>query len=61
MGVKGREWALSEEVGFTSKTMCERTLEAIEETMNSFKPRNTYEVIDASDYVPQRLRHPLIY
>ena len=61
MGAKGREWALSEEVGFTSKIMCRRTLEAIEETMNSFEPRNNYEVIDTSDYVPQRLRHPLIY
>ena len=61
MGLKGREWALSEEVGFSSQIMCKRVLEGIEEVFENFTPRANYEVVDSNEYQPQRLRHPLIY
>lgn len=61
MGEKGKAWALSKEVGFTSEVMSERILEGIEEVFDNFIPRASYEVINSLDYQPQRLSHPLIY
>jgi len=61
LGLKGRDWALTEEIGLTSKIMSERIIEGIEEVLDTFKPRSNYDVINTTDYIPQRLRHPLIY
>lgn len=61
MGMKAREWAMSEEVGFTSEIMCKRIIDGIDNTFDNFTPRNNYEVVNSLDYQPQRLRHPLIY
>jgi len=61
MGKKGREWATSEEVGFTSNIMSKRVMKGIDKVLDSFVPRENYEVIDSLDYEPQRLRHTLIY
>lgn len=60
-GIKGRDWALSEEVGFTSEIMCKRVLNGIEEVLDNFTPRNNYEIIDSKEFKPQRLRHALTY
>ena len=61
MGEKGRKWATSKEVGFTSEIMCSRVIEGIEEVFENYTPRDNYEVVNSLDFVPQRLRHPLIY
>jgi glycosyltransferase involved in cell wall biosynthesis len=61
MGKKGREWAMSEEIGFTSEIMSKRMLNGIDEVLDTFKVRENYEVINSLQYEPQRLRHPLIY
>ena len=61
LGLKGREWATSQEVGFTSEIMSKRILEGIEEVLEKYSPRTNYDVINSSDYKPQRLKHPLTY
>jgi len=61
LGLKGREWAMTESVGFTSEIMSSRVIKGIEEVLDKFEPRKNYEVVDTLSYQPQRLRHPLIY
>ena len=61
MGLKGREWALTNEVGFTSEIMCKRVIDGIEEVFENFKPRDNYDIVNSNEYEPQRLRHPLTY
>lgn len=61
MGLKGREWAISKDVGFTSEIMSQRIIHGIEEVFDIYSPRKNYEVVNSLDYEPQRLRHPLIY
>ena len=46
-GLLGREWCLSDESGFTGKTMSENIIKGIDKTLDNFKPRELYEVIGA--------------
>ena len=45
-GLKGREWALSEESGFTSKVMAERVINSIDKVLETWKPREEFELLD---------------
>jgi len=60
-GMKGREWALGEEAGFTAKIMGERIIEGIEETFEKFQPRDSYEFFNTDDYQVKKLPHELYY
>jgi len=60
-GLKGREWALSDEAGFTSKHQGIRTIEALDELFATWKPREKYEVINANEYKGKFLNHKLLY
>ena len=44
-GLKGREWALSEEAGFTAQAMANRVGDTMEEGFKKFKPRPKFEII----------------
>ena len=44
-GLKGREWALSDEAGFTARHQGYRVMENIDELLNTWKPRKRYEII----------------
>jgi glycosyltransferase involved in cell wall biosynthesis len=57
----GREWALGEEGGFTSKKMGERVIESMEELFETWKPREKYELILAGESKKKVLNHNLIY
>jgi len=50
-GLKGREWAMSEEAGFTAEMMSNRVIEGMDATFENFKkhPRNRYELIKVTE------------
>jgi len=61
-GLKGREWALSEEAGFTSEQQGYRVMENINELFKTWKPRERYEIIKidskkAKKVVPHKLEY----
>ena len=63
LGAKAREWAISDEAGFTSQHQGKRVIEAINELFNTWEPREAFEVID-TDEDPSQNRiqtHNLVY
>ena len=60
-GLKGREWALSKEAGFTSKHQADRVMEAFNELFDIWEPREKYEIHNATEYRGKFLNHKLIY
>ena len=60
-GLKGREWAISDEAGFTSQHQAERVMEAFTELFSTWKPREKYEVVNATKYKGKLLNHKLVY
>jgi glycosyltransferase involved in cell wall biosynthesis len=60
-GLKGREWALSEEAGFTSEHQANRVMEAFTELFLTWKPREKYEIVNANYYNGKFLKHNIIY
>ena len=60
-GKKGREWALSDEAGFTAVKMSNKVIEAIDELFNTWKPREKYELIDTNTNIKKTQTHALIY
>ena len=60
-GLKGREWAISDEAGFTSKHQAKRVINAIDELFETWKPREKYELINANEYNGRFLNHKIIY
>jgi len=60
-GLKGREWALSDEAGFTAEKQGERVMEAFTELFNTWKPREKYEIVNATEYKGKFLNHKIEY
>ena len=60
-GKKGREWALSDEAGFTAKRQGERVIEALDELFDTWEPREKYELIDSNIDMKKTQTHALIY
>lgn len=60
-GEVGRQWALSEEAGFTSTHQANRVIEAFEELFSTWQPRKKYEVVNANEYKGKFLTHKLEY
>lgn len=60
-GNLGREWALGDEAGFTSKHQANRVMEAFSELFSTWKPREKYEVVNTNEYKGRVLKHKLIY
>jgi glycosyltransferase involved in cell wall biosynthesis len=60
-GLKGRDWALSNEAGFTSKHQANRVIEAFTELFETWKPREKYEIVNATEYKGKFLKHKIIY
>jgi glycosyltransferase involved in cell wall biosynthesis len=61
LGLKGREWATSNEAGFTSEKMSNRIIEAIDELFATWKPREKFELINANEFKAKTLKHKLVY
>jgi glycosyltransferase involved in cell wall biosynthesis len=60
-GLKGREWALSDEAGFTAKIQGERVIEAFDTLFKTWKPREDFEIINATQQKGKYLNHKLVY
>ena len=60
-GMKGREWALGDEAGFTAAKMGERIIEGVDEVFETFQPRVNFEFFNSNEYKKQTLVHALYY
>jgi glycosyltransferase involved in cell wall biosynthesis len=60
-GLKGREWALGDEAGFTSEHQGKRVIEALDTLFDIWKPREKYEVINTNEYKGKFINHKIIY
>jgi glycosyltransferase involved in cell wall biosynthesis len=60
-GLKGREWALSDEAGFTGEKMGQRVIKYLNELFNTWEPREKFELINTKDVEKRVLNHKLIY
>jgi glycosyltransferase involved in cell wall biosynthesis len=60
-GLAGREWAISDEAGFTVKHQANRVMEAFTELFKTWKPREKYEIVNATEYKGKFLNHKIIY
>lgn len=60
-GLKGREWAIGDEVGLTSRHQGKRVIEAFDELFRTWKPREKYEVVNANEYKGKMINHPICY
>ncbi len=49
-GLAGREWALSNEAGFTAEQQGKRVIEAFDKLFKTWKPREKYEIVNATKY-----------
>ena len=61
IGLAGREWAVSDEAGFTSVHQAKRVIEAFDELFKTWKPREKFEFINATTSPKRILKHKLIY
>ena len=60
-GMKGREWAMSDEAGFTGEKMGQRIIKYLDELFNTWEPREKFELINTNDIQKRVLNHKLIY
>jgi len=60
-GLKGREWAMSDEAGFTAEVQAKTIINSIEKLFSTWKPREKYEIVNATKYKGRFLKHKVIY
>ena len=60
-GLKGREWAMSDEAGFTQDHQSQRVIEAFEELFERWVPREKFEIINATTQKGKYLNHKITY
>jgi len=60
-GLKGREWALSDEAGFTGKKMGVNVINTLDKLFKTWKPREKYELVNANEVKPKVVPHELVY
>jgi len=60
-GLKGREWALSDEAGFTGKKMGVNVINTLDKLFATWKPREKYELVNANEIKPKTVPHKLVY
>lgn len=61
IGLKGREWAQSNEAGFTSDIMGDRIVKNIDQLFENWKPRERYQLINANFREERTINHKFIY
>jgi glycosyltransferase involved in cell wall biosynthesis len=60
-GLKGREWALSDEAGFTSEYQGKRVIESFDKLFSTWKPREKFELINTNEVKDRVIPHKLLY
>jgi len=58
-GLIGREWAMSDESGFTGKNMSENIIKGIDATLDKFVPRPLYEITKVENFKQEVIAHKL--
>ena len=61
LGLKGREWVISDEAGFTAEHQGKRFIEFVDELFNTWEPREAFEVIDTDNNDKKIQTHNLVY
>jgi glycosyltransferase involved in cell wall biosynthesis len=61
LGLKGREWALSDEAGFTGEKMGQNVIKTLDKLFKTWKPREKYELVNANETQPKVVPHKLVY
>jgi glycosyltransferase involved in cell wall biosynthesis len=61
LGLKGREWALSDEAGFTSSNMGKKVITTLDKLFETWKPREKYEFINVNEVKDKVAPHKLVY
>ena len=61
LGLKGREWAIGEEAGFTAEIQGKRVIEAIDELFETWTPRKNYEFLNTNKIEKNVVPHKLLY
>lgn len=61
LGLKGREWALSDEAGFTAENMGKKVIETLDKLFKTWKPREKYELVNANETQEKVVPHKLVY
>jgi glycosyltransferase involved in cell wall biosynthesis len=61
IGLKGREWAIGEEAGFTGEEQGKRVIEAFDILFDTWKPREKYELINCNEVKDNTVNHKLVY
>ena len=54
-GLAGREWAMGDEAGFTSKHQAERFIQYTDKLFSTWKPREQFELIEANKFQKPKL------
>jgi len=60
-GLKGREWALSDEAGFTGLNMGKKIITTLDKLFKTWKPRKKYEFVNTNEVKPKTVPHQLVY
>ena len=60
-GLAGREWAISEEAQFTAEAQAKTFINTVNELFDNWKPREDYEIVNATDYKGKFLNHKILY
>jgi glycosyltransferase involved in cell wall biosynthesis len=60
-GLAGREWAISDEAGFTSQHQAKRFIQYTDKLFDVWTPREKFELIEANKFQKSKLNHKLIY
>jgi len=59
-GLEGRNWALSDEAGFTGKKMTNKIIKSIDYLLDNWKPRESFEFINTTKHIPDTSRKLII-
>lgn len=60
-GSKARQWVTSDESRMSASKMCQNMIESIDETLEKFMPKPTYEIIKVQRRTPHFIKHSLKY
>jgi len=60
-GLKGREWAINKEAGFTAEHQGARVIEAFDTLFSTWKPREKFELINVNELKDKVINHKLLY
>jgi hypothetical protein len=60
-GMNGRNWVQSDESNMSARKMCETFVSTIDQTLENFEKRSSFELIKTEKLPRKKLTHPLIY